>query len=248
MPKPPDPPPKTTLKILLVGNLEDEALRLGDLLRHNSQQADMRRVDLRYSGLRHADLRQADLCSADLVGAKLTGANLTSARYDHLTRWPAGFGNPIDSGTRRIGRNSNLSGASLAGAHLHGDLTGINLEGADLHGAEVDVCLRGANLRGAARAVPSVLYVRARLQRLHGKTASTLHVTVAHAAALALVSLLVRVRLAPALAALAFFVLLLRAVLGLSARRDGGSAKRVGITEVIYGAATVLAVAAGHIG
>ena len=45
MPKPPDSPPKTALKILLVGNLEDEALRLGDLLRHNSQQADMRRVD-----------------------------------------------------------------------------------------------------------------------------------------------------------------------------------------------------------
>lgn len=99
-----------------------------------------------------------------------------------------------------------------------------------------------------ARAVPSVLYVRARLQRLHGETASALPVAVAHVAALVLVTSLVLMKLAPALAALAFFVLLLRASIGLSARSNGGSAKRIGITEVVYGAVTVLAVAAGRLG
>ena len=28
---------------------------------------------------------------AKLRGVTLTGADLTGARYDHLTRWPAGF-------------------------------------------------------------------------------------------------------------------------------------------------------------
>ncbi|HEU4597793.1 MAG TPA: YwiC-like family protein [Pyrinomonadaceae bacterium] len=99
----------------------------------------------------------------------------------------------------------------------------------------------------AGRAVPSILYVRARLRRLHGETPPTLHVFVTHAAALALVCLLAWLKLAPPLAALAFLVLLLRAFTGLSAPRDKGSAKQVGITEIVYGALTVFAVAFGHL-
>ncbi|HYH84032.1 MAG TPA: YwiC-like family protein, partial [Pyrinomonadaceae bacterium] len=84
----------------------------------------------------------------------------------------------------------------------------------------------------AGRAIPSTLYVRARLRLLHGEKSPLLPVIVAHAVAFALVSLLVWVNLAPTLAALALFILLLRAVLGLLAQRHKVSAKRVGIAEV----------------
>jgi hypothetical protein len=99
----------------------------------------------------------------------------------------------------------------------------------------------------AGRALTSILYVRARLRRLRGEKPSTLRVIVAHAVAFAIVSLLVWVKLAPALAALALLILLLRAVLGLSAKHDTGSAKRVGMAEVGYGVMAVLAFAAGQL-
>lgn len=98
----------------------------------------------------------------------------------------------------------------------------------------------------AARTVPSILYVRARLSVLHGEKPSKLPVNLAHVAALAIASVLAWLKLTPALAALALFVLLLRAAFGLSNRRDKGSAKRVGMAEVGYGAMTVLAIAAGY--
>lgn len=99
----------------------------------------------------------------------------------------------------------------------------------------------------AARALPSILYVRARLERLHGDTPSAIPAIAAHAAALALVSLLVWARVAPTVAAAAFFVLLMRAATGLYARKSGGSAKRVGVAEVCYGAMTVATIAAGYL-
>jgi len=95
----------------------------------------------------------------------------------------------------------------------------------------------------AGRAVPSILYVRARLRLLHGEAPAKLPTTLAHAAALVLVSLLAWSGLAPPLAALAFLVLLARAARGLAAPRGEGSAKRVGVAEIIYGAMTVLAAA-----
>ncbi len=99
----------------------------------------------------------------------------------------------------------------------------------------------------AGRVVPSILYVRARLRRLHGETPSALPTVVAHVAALALVALLAWAGVAPPLAPAAFVILLLRAVAGLSAGGVGGSAKQVGISEIFYGVITVLAVAAGHL-
>jgi hypothetical protein len=99
----------------------------------------------------------------------------------------------------------------------------------------------------AGRVVPSILYVRARLRRLHGETPSALPTVVAHVAALALVALLAWAGVAPPLAPAAFVILLLRAVAGLSAGGAGGSAKQVGISEIFYGVITVLAVAAGHL-
>lgn len=98
----------------------------------------------------------------------------------------------------------------------------------------------------AARSLPSILYVRARLDRLHGETPRAFPAVAAHVAALALASLLAWAGAAPTLAAVVFAVLLLRAAAGLSVRNAGGSAKRVGVSEVCYGAVTVAAVAAGY--
>jgi hypothetical protein len=49
----------------------------------------------------------------------------------------------------------------------------------------------------AGRAVPSILYVCARLRRLHGEAAPSLHVVVAHAAALTVAGFLTWAKLTP---------------------------------------------------
>jgi hypothetical protein len=99
----------------------------------------------------------------------------------------------------------------------------------------------------AARALPSILYVRARLRLLHGQAPSAVPTVAAHIAALASVALLAWAGVAPLTAAAAFLILLLRAAAGLSAAGAKGSAKRVGICEICYGAVTVAAVAAGYL-
>lgn len=99
----------------------------------------------------------------------------------------------------------------------------------------------------AARAAPSILYVRARLGLLHGQRPSPLPTVVAHLAALALVALLAWAGVTPPVAAAALLLLLLRAVTGLYAAGAEGSAKQVGVSEIFYGAITVAVVAAGRL-
>jgi hypothetical protein len=96
----------------------------------------------------------------------------------------------------------------------------------------------------AARVVPTILYVRARLTGLHGKEAARWPALLAHAAALALVAALASAKAAPWLAAALMLVLLARAAVGF-ARRWPATARRVGFGEIAFGALTVLAVAAG---
>jgi len=96
------------------------------------------------------------------------------------------------------------------------------------------------------RVVPSILYVHARLARLHGETPSTLPTLVTHAAALVFVAVLAWRGATPGLAVAAFAVLLVRAFAGLSAKKGGGSAMRVGVAEIGYGVLTVLSVAVGY--
>lgn len=75
------------------------ALFIGSVLDH----ADLSSCDLRGADLSGASLIETDLAAADLRGADLTGCrcarviNLRGARYDHDTRWPAGF-DPRDTG------------------------------------------------------------------------------------------------------------------------------------------------------
>jgi hypothetical protein len=98
----------------------------------------------------------------------------------------------------------------------------------------------------ATRLVPSILYVRVRLYRIRGGTASPLPTLVAHLLGLAVVMLLVCLKLLPVLALLPPIILLLRAALGCSAQHSMVTVKQVGVREVVFGATTVIAVAAGY--
>lgn len=98
----------------------------------------------------------------------------------------------------------------------------------------------------AARAVPSILYVRSRLRLDRGKTPDRTLPVVAHMIALLVVLTLIVADLLPWLAAAPFVLLLLRAVHGLSARRWPASIKRIGFAELGLGALTVVLVAAGY--
>lgn len=97
-----------------------------------------------------------------------------------------------------------------------------------------------------ARALPAILYVRACLARVHGRSARTLPIWIAHVAALAVIVALAREALAPRLAVLAMMILLIRAVVGLR-KSPHVTPKQLGFTEIAFGAMTVLAVVCGKI-
>ena len=99
----------------------------------------------------------------------------------------------------------------------------------------------------AARAVPAILYVRARIAELHGETPSVAPPLVLHGLALVAVLLLMLLGVASGLALLAMCVLLLRAVHGFSAPPPAATARQIGVREVGFGALTVSAAAAGYL-
>lgn len=97
----------------------------------------------------------------------------------------------------------------------------------------------------AARAVPTVVYVRSRLRLDRGKGERRAPTLLLHLAALVAIAGLVAVRRLPILALLPFLVLLVRAWLGLSPGRRPATPQQVGIADVLYGGLTVLAIAVG---
>ncbi|MBN1966996.1 MAG: YwiC-like family protein [Anaerolineae bacterium] len=97
-----------------------------------------------------------------------------------------------------------------------------------------------------ARAVPSVLYVRARLRLERGTAPSVVLPLASHALGLAALVLLAAARVIPWLAVLALIILLARATYGLSEYRQRVPAKTVGFQEIGYGLLTVLLTAAGY--
>lgn len=98
----------------------------------------------------------------------------------------------------------------------------------------------------AARTVPTIFYLRARLRLLHHKPASSRGVIIAHVLAILIVSGLAWASVLPYLAVVALTILFLRAVLGLSRFDERVTAKRLGFREVSFGAMTVVAVVLGH--
>lgn len=99
----------------------------------------------------------------------------------------------------------------------------------------------------AARSVPTILYLRARLRLLHRKPASARVVIIVHLLAMLVVIGLARARMAPFLAVVALVILLLRAMMGFSRPGRGVTAKKLGLGELGFGAMTVFAVFLGHV-
>lgn len=95
-----------------------------------------------------------------------------------------------------------------------------------------------------ARVIPTILYLRVRLQRLHGKSASTFVPLAAHVIAVVLGLGLFQIGISSLLSVAALLMLLMRALFGLFSR-ETVRAKTLGIRELIFGALFVLAVFAG---
>ena len=96
----------------------------------------------------------------------------------------------------------------------------------------------------AARFVPAILYVRARLAELHGQRVTRWPSLLAHALAHAATVGLAAYGFLPWLAVAVTALLFLRAAYGFE-RRWPSTAKRVGFAEIAFGALTVAAAAIG---
>lgn len=97
-----------------------------------------------------------------------------------------------------------------------------------------------------ARALPAVLYVRARLRLDHGRAVNTLLPTLWHVLALAAVAGLAWMGLLPWTAVLAMIILLIRCVTMLLPGRPRVSVKTIGFSELGLGLLTVFLVALGY--
>lgn len=97
-----------------------------------------------------------------------------------------------------------------------------------------------------ARFVPSILYVRNRLNLEKGKGGSMLLPAISHTAALVTVSVLAFAGNLPRLVIPAFVLLLARSISGLSPYRKRVKAMKIGVWEVIYGLIIVASLVAGH--
>ncbi|HSL82878.1 MAG TPA: YwiC-like family protein, partial [Thermoanaerobaculia bacterium] len=97
----------------------------------------------------------------------------------------------------------------------------------------------------AARAVPSVLYVRERLGLERGESSRPASGVAAHLAGLAAVAAIAAAGWLPWLAASAVALHLVRAAWGLSRFRRPAAPRAIGFSEIGWGVVTVLLVAAG---
>lgn len=98
----------------------------------------------------------------------------------------------------------------------------------------------------AARTVPSILYVRARLRLERKGDVTRAPVWAAHALAFVAVAGAAVLGWVPALASLAYAVLGVRALVGVSDRRTPQPAKVIGFRELGYGVFVVLVIALGY--
>jgi hypothetical protein len=97
-----------------------------------------------------------------------------------------------------------------------------------------------------ARVIPTILYVRSRLEILHGKSVSFTLPLSFHFVALAIVIWLAYSNLVTILSVLAMLILLLRALFGFLKSNISTTAKQIGISEFFYGAVLVLALVIGY--
>jgi hypothetical protein len=97
-----------------------------------------------------------------------------------------------------------------------------------------------------ARGVPTIIYLRTRLQRIRGNAAPSSPAIATHFLALICGTVLVGLKTAPLLAGVALLLLFFRAVTGLLSKNQNVQAKTLGITEIVFGVVFVVAVFAGY--
>ncbi len=97
-----------------------------------------------------------------------------------------------------------------------------------------------------ARFIPSILYVRSRLDLEKGKPHSVISPVLTHSAALAAIILLAASGRLTWLSVAVFLLLFTRCCVGLSRYRRRIKAMKIGIWEVIYGAILVASLIIGH--
>jgi hypothetical protein len=98
----------------------------------------------------------------------------------------------------------------------------------------------------AARTIPSILYIRARLKLEHDKPISPAPAWAAHGVALFGLTVLALVGVVPYLSAVAMLLLGVRALFGLSRFRKPRRAPIIGAMEICYGVLTVILTALGY--
>jgi len=98
----------------------------------------------------------------------------------------------------------------------------------------------------AARTIPAIFYVRARLRLERGESPNILPTWLSHLGALAAALIFIASGLAPWLSLVAFAILLARAALGTSRWRKPAKAKAIGFRELGFGLLTVAALTTGY--
>jgi hypothetical protein len=98
----------------------------------------------------------------------------------------------------------------------------------------------------AARTIPSILYVRARLRLRRGEETNRIGVIGWHFGSLMLIGALAREGHVPLLTAAALVVLLVRAGYGLSPNRQRSKVTRIGFLEIAYGLFYIIATGVGY--
>ncbi|MGZ5435948.1 MAG: YwiC-like family protein [Pyrinomonadaceae bacterium] len=141
-----------------------------------------------------------------------------------------------------VGRSRSLI-AELAGAAATGSLaTAVALSGGWPRATALALWVIMA-----ARSVPTILYLRARLRLMRQKPASRSLPVIAHMAALSAIVGLSVLALAPWLAGVAMLFLLIRALLGLYSSGNETTPQRLGVWELSYGLMTVVLTCVGYV-
>ena len=97
------------------------------------------------------------------------------------------------------------------------------------------------------RILPTISYVRARLELEKGEEIHRLTIHLLHIFSVLFASLLVYYDLIPFISILAFIILFIRSYIGLSDYRKPTYAQKIGLMEIGYGALTIFIIASGYI-
>jgi hypothetical protein len=199
----------------------------------------------RRRGVRYPRTALAERVLATFLAAAALLLALASAAA-HAPFWPAlAMAAPFALAALAydaLGRGREALGETAGAVALSASTAAIALAG----GVAPAVAF-AASVLLALRALTSVLYIRARIRLDRGLAAGPRAALAAHGAALVVAVVLAGVAAAPWLGALAFAVLLGRAVHGLSRWRGAIRPQRLGFQELAYGLVTLALLAAGYL-